>query len=44
LHSAPLTVPYKSSGFSKRRQHRDRQTYEHVFTVGPFFAQYRLGI
>jgi hypothetical protein len=34
----------ESIAFTKRGQHRDRQTFEPVFPVGPFFAQSRLGI
>jgi hypothetical protein len=44
LPGAPLSVPNKSIAFSKRGQHRDRQSFEPAFLIGPFSAQYRLGI
>jgi hypothetical protein len=44
LPSAPLRVPDESIAFGKRGQHRDSQSFEPAFPVGPFFAQYRLGI
>jgi hypothetical protein len=44
LPGAPLSVPDESIAFTERGQHRDRQTFEPVFPVGPFFAQSRLGI
>ncbi len=42
--SPPLSIPDQSIAFSKRGQHRDRQSFEPAFPVGPFFTQYRLGI
>jgi len=30
--------------FTKRGQHRDRQTFEPAFPIGAFFMQYRLSI
>jgi hypothetical protein len=44
LPSAPLSLPDESIAFSKRGQHRDRQSFEPTFPVGPFFTHYRLGI
>ena len=44
LPSPPLSVPDQSIAFTERGQHGDRQTLEPAFPVGPFFAQYRLGI
>jgi hypothetical protein len=44
LPSAPLSVPNQSIAFSKSGQHRGRQSFEPAFSVGPLFAQYRLGI
>jgi len=44
LTSAPLSVPDEGIAFTKRGQHRDRQSFEPAFAVGTFFAQYRLGI
>jgi hypothetical protein len=44
LPSALLSVADESIAFTKRGQHRDRQSFEPAFPVGPFFAQYRLGI
>jgi hypothetical protein len=36
--------PGQSIAFTKCRQHFDCQSFESAFQVGPFFAQYRLGI
>jgi hypothetical protein len=36
LPSAQLSVPHESIAFSKRGQHRDRQSFEPAFPVGPF--------
>src|SRR5215217_9748765 len=44
LPSAPLSIPDQSIAFTKRGQHRDRQSLGPAFPVGPFFAQYRPGI
>jgi hypothetical protein len=44
LASAPLSVPDEGIAFAKRGQHRDCQSFEPAFSVGSFFAQYRLGI
>jgi len=44
LPGAPLSAPDESITFTKRGQHGDRQPFESAFPVGPFFAQYRLGI
>jgi hypothetical protein len=44
LPSAPLSVPDESITLSKRGQHGERQAFEPAFSVGPFFAQCRLGI
>jgi hypothetical protein len=44
LPGAPLSVPDQSIAFTKCRQHFDRQGFESAFPVGPFFAEYRVGI
>ena len=44
LPSAPLSIPDQSIAFNECGQHRDRQSFEPPFPVGPFFTQYRLGI
>jgi hypothetical protein len=44
LPSPPLSVPDESIAFTERGQHRDRQTFEPAFPVGPFLAQDRPGI
>jgi hypothetical protein len=44
LPSPQLSVPDQSIAFAKSGQHRDRQSFEPTFPVGPFFTQYRLGI
>jgi hypothetical protein len=41
---APLRVPDCSVAFTERSQHRDRQSFEPAFPVGPFFPEDRLGI
>jgi hypothetical protein len=41
---APLSVPDQSIAFTKRGQHDAPQAFQSAFPVGPFFAQYRLGI
>jgi hypothetical protein len=41
---APLSIPEQSIAFTECGQHRDRQSFEPPFPVGPLFAQYRLGI
>jgi hypothetical protein len=42
LPSPPLRIPDQSIAFTQRGQHRNRQTFEPAFPVGPFFIQYRL--
>jgi hypothetical protein len=44
LPGPPLSIPDQSIAFTKGGQHRDRQSFEPPFPVGPFFTQYRLGI
>jgi hypothetical protein len=44
LPSPPLSVPDQSIAFTQRGQHRDRQSLEPAFPVGPFLTQYRLGV
>jgi hypothetical protein len=44
LASPPLSIPDQSIAFTKCGQHRDRQSFEPAFPVGPFFTQYRLRI
>ena len=44
LPSPPLSIPNQSITFTECGQHRDRQSFEPAFPVGPFFTQYRLGI
>jgi hypothetical protein len=44
LTSPPLSVPNQSIAFTKRGQHRNRQSFEPAFPVGPFFTPYGLGI
>jgi len=44
LRSAQLSVPNQNIAFTKRGQHRHRQSFAPAFPVGPFFAQYSLGI
>ena len=44
LPGPPLSIPDQSIAFTECGQHRDRQSFEPAFPVGPFFAQYRLGI
>ena len=44
LPSPPLSIPDQSIAFTECGQHRDRQSFEPTFPVGPFFTQYRLGI
>jgi hypothetical protein len=39
LPSAPLSVPNQSITFTKRGQHRDRESFEPAFPVGTFFPQ-----
>jgi len=39
-----FSVPDQSIAFTECGQHRDRQSFEPTFPVGPFFTQYRLGI
>jgi hypothetical protein len=39
-----LSVPDEGIAFTECGQYRDRQSFEPAFAVGPFFAQYRLGI
>jgi hypothetical protein len=43
LPGAPLN-PDESIAFTKRGQRNDRQIFELAFPIGPFFAQYRLGV
>ena len=42
LPSTLLSAPNESIAFTQRGQHRNRQTFEPAFPVGPFFIQYRL--
>jgi len=44
LPGTPFRVADRPVAFTERGQHIDRQTLEPSFPVGPFFAQYRLGI
>jgi hypothetical protein len=39
-----LSLPSLSIAFSKRGEHRDRQSFEPAFPVGSFLMQYRLGV
>jgi hypothetical protein len=42
--AAPLSVPDEGIAFTECGQHRDRQSFEPAFPVGPFFTPRRLGI
>jgi hypothetical protein len=44
LPSAQLSIPDQSIPFTECGKHRDRQTFEPAFPVGPFFTYYRLRI
>jgi hypothetical protein len=44
LPGTPLSIPDQSIAFTECGQHRDRQSFEPTFPVGPLFTQYRLSI
>jgi hypothetical protein len=44
LPGPPLSIPDQSIAFTECGQHRDRQSFESAFPVGPFFTPRRLGI
>jgi hypothetical protein len=44
LPGSPLSIPDQSIAFTECGQHRDRQSFEPPFPVGPFFTPHRLDI
>jgi hypothetical protein len=44
IPGAPLRAADRSVAFTEHGQHGDRQSFEPAFPVGPFSAQYRVGV